>query len=292
MSEFIPNIVYRSFTATIEDNVDPLKIGRVRARVHGYHTHDHEKLPTEDLPWANLIHEGGNNQYVPEIGDWVFGVFLDGEDLQKPIIFGVIPGLKDNDEPQTSPWARNENIPDDYKTERTEVDDLQEPENPYNAEYPHNKVIELPSGSRIEYDDTPGYERIHIYHKSGSFVEFHPDGKVVYKSESDTYEISKGDSNEIVKGDKVIRSEGKTDIKAPTIELNGNGNNLVTYQELNSVLKKFAEAFNNAMNVLNTHTHIGNLGYPTAPMAPIVPPITPFVETFTSFKADSLKTDG
>ncbi len=45
------------FVGVVEDRVnDPSKLGRVRVRCLGYHTEDKTKLPTEDLPWAHVMH--------------------------------------------------------------------------------------------------------------------------------------------------------------------------------------------------------------------------------------------
>lgn len=74
---------------------------------------------------------------------------------------------------------------------------ISEPVTQYNARYPHNHVIETPSGHLIEYDDTPGYERIHFYHKSGTFTEFHPDGKLVHKIAKSNHTIV-ADNNELI----------------------------------------------------------------------------------------------
>ena len=46
----------------------------------------------------------------------------------------------------------------------------------YDAKYPYNNAYESESGHVLEFDDTKGAERIHIYHRSGTFTEFHPDG--------------------------------------------------------------------------------------------------------------------
>ena len=43
-----------------------------------------------------------------------------------------------------------------------------QPEIPYNALYPYNHVYETESGHIREYDDTPGFERIHERHRSGT----------------------------------------------------------------------------------------------------------------------------
>ena len=39
----------------VEDRNDPLKIGRVRVRVHGCHTDDKNKISSPDLPWSHVI---------------------------------------------------------------------------------------------------------------------------------------------------------------------------------------------------------------------------------------------
>ena len=64
-----------------------------------------------------------------------------------------------------------------------------EPNTPYDTRYPHNHVQESESGHTIEIDDTPGAERLHTYHRSGTFVERHPDGDKVEKIVRDNYTI-------------------------------------------------------------------------------------------------------
>lgn len=89
-----------------------------------------------------------------------------------------------------------------------------EPVLPYNAVYPYNKVIATESGHVIEMDDTPGAERIHIYHRSGSFVELHPDGKVVFKSIKTRTDIMHGDHNQHVEGNAATTVDGTLKILA------------------------------------------------------------------------------
>jgi len=62
-----------------------------------------------------------------------------------------------------------------------------EPKSPYNAKYPYNHVYESESGHVIEVDDSPGAERLHWYHRSGSFKEIHPNGLEVNKSVNHQY---------------------------------------------------------------------------------------------------------
>ena len=89
-----------------------------------------------------------------------------------------------------------------------------EPEPPYGGQYPFNNVRQTASGLIEEWDDTPGAERVHIFHRSGSFCEMHPDGKVVYKCMSHGYQISMGDYNVKVKGDCNISVDGNATVHA------------------------------------------------------------------------------
>ena len=46
-----------------------------------------------------------------------------------------------------------------------------EPAYTHNSKYPFNHVMETESGHITEYDDTPDYERIHLYHRAGTSIE-------------------------------------------------------------------------------------------------------------------------
>ena len=220
MPEFLPNFTFTPFTATIEETTDPLKLGRVRVRVHGYHNPDKAQIPTDELPWAHVTYNDSNRMSVPTNGEWVIGFFLDGESAQKPIIIGTLPGINDV-EPSTSKWTRNDSgdtgvsSASQYtkKTTQHKGTDITEPANGYGAKYPHNKVIETSSGHLIEIDDTPDKERIHIYHKSGSFSEFHQDGTKVDKTEKDKYTITLGKEYIAVTGDYKIEGGGGSEFK-------------------------------------------------------------------------------
>jgi hypothetical protein len=97
-----------------------------------------------------------------------------------------------------------------------------EPASPFAAVFPYNHVQQTESGHVIELDDTPHAERIHIFHRSGSFIEWHPDGTVVYKNLKDGYMLTaadqyigvKGKCTISVDGDAKIFSKGDIDIEA------------------------------------------------------------------------------
>lgn len=65
----------------------------------------------------------------------------------------------------------------------------QQPDIPYNAKYPYNKVMETESGHIMEFDDTPENERIHIYHRKGTYTEIDVNGTQVNRIVGDGYQI-------------------------------------------------------------------------------------------------------
>jgi|GEM_PF-1159480 len=127
-------------------------------------------------------------------------------------------------EPTISRVARNEQIKETIVQAKkdsvvknaptTYVRTFDEPPTPYYAKYPYNKVIETESGHLFEYDDTPGAERIHFYHRSGSFIEMHNDGTVVVKTSGAGYEFVLADKQIYVAGDCNITSSQNINIKA------------------------------------------------------------------------------
>jgi hypothetical protein len=64
-----------------------------------------------------------------------------------------------------------------------------EPPSAYKAEYPFNKVTETEQGHVIEIDDTPGAERLHIYHKAGTYIEVDSAGNMVVRRAGSDYQI-------------------------------------------------------------------------------------------------------
>ena len=69
-----------------------------------------------------------------------------------------------------------------------------EPPTIFDAKYPYNHVSTTESGHIIERDDTPGKERTHDYHRSGTFTEVFPFGTKVTKIVRDNYEFVLGDN--------------------------------------------------------------------------------------------------
>ena len=88
------------FTGVVEDRNDPSKLGRVKVRCLGFHTENKNDIPTEDLPWAHVMHPvtnpsmqgmGQTPSFLVE-GTWVVGFFRDANEKQQPVIMGTLPG--------------------------------------------------------------------------------------------------------------------------------------------------------------------------------------------------------
>ncbi len=170
----------RWFIGEVVSLADPDQLARIKVRIYGIHDNT-TLIKDDDLPWAQVvasISEGGTdglgNPIGVQVGALVFGLFLDGKDSQLPLIFGSLPKYEGK-EKSVNKLARGENT----LTKSVSVSGA--PGDPYAAVYPNNKVTQTSSGHVIEIDDTPNAERVHIRHKSGSFIEFHPDGSIVIK---------------------------------------------------------------------------------------------------------------
>ena len=100
MDNFIGLNGFVWFLGVVEDRQDPYQIGRVRVRCFGHHTGDKSKLPTADLPWAQVmlpvtsagISGVGQTPTGLVEGSHVFGFFRDGEARQEPVVMGSMPG--------------------------------------------------------------------------------------------------------------------------------------------------------------------------------------------------------
>lgn len=83
------------FMGVVESRDDPLRLGRVQARLFGWHTDNKSEIPTSDLPWAQPLFpvNSSNLTSTPKEGDYIVGFFTDGESGQFPIFLGVLPGI-------------------------------------------------------------------------------------------------------------------------------------------------------------------------------------------------------
>ena len=274
----------------VEDRDDPLKLGRVRVRILGYHTDNKDEIPTNTLPWATpsqpitsaAMNGIGTTPTGVVEGTWVFGFFRDGKNAQEPVMFGTFGGIPeepsdpklgfndpngifpreselrlpdtnrlatgnsflpvDKNNGEDSPSLKNKRksrhlgiptaLAGDMKTSVPHTDDSafyestlwNEPNPRYggigdsatdylpsvkiSSIYPYNHVRMSESGHLEEWDDTESAERMHRYHRTGTFEEIQPDGTKVTKIVGNEYEITLGYKDVLISGTCNVTIEG------------------------------------------------------------------------------------
>ena len=145
---------------------------------------------------------GVQSKQTPNKKPEEFNILVDND----PQTFAAKPGFRDPsgvypsylNEQDTSRLARREKLSETIVSKKNsnrvqsiESNDVSwgEQVSPYNASYPNNQVFESKSGHVIEIDDTPASERIHVYHKTGSYIEIDNTGSRTTRIVGSSYEI-------------------------------------------------------------------------------------------------------
>jgi hypothetical protein len=118
-------------------------------------------------------------------------------------IIGVLNYAPENNH-SVSSYARGQGEPELKTRNRIQGEDgvVIEPASKNKARYPYNNTMTTRSGHIVEFDDTPGSERVHIFHKSGSYIEILPDGTIVTKSVKDHIQLAFGNISIFNQGDE------------------------------------------------------------------------------------------
>ncbi len=210
-TKFLGQEGFSWFIGVVEDRDDPEKRGRVRVRVYNLHDQSKTAVPTNTLPWATVIlppisaslNQVGISATGLMVGSTVLGFFLDGHESNIPVIFGSIPGIGDipqlaADQPLIN---KNQTGP--------------EPSSAFAGKHPFNKVVRTESGHVFEVDDTPNSQRIHNYHRSGTYEEINVDGRRVNKIVDDDFEIVVKNKTVYVQGNVKIEARGNITVESP-----------------------------------------------------------------------------
>ena len=139
--------------ATWRDNIIPGKFPdkdtpegwgrRYKVRIIGIHDKTEETIPSDQLPWANVMYpvtagSGALNAWqTPQIrqGNFVFGFFMDGPDQQVPVIMGILGnnsqtplkmeiGVNESNFAGTSGYAESRDPPKQLAKPKTSDEDL------------------------------------------------------------------------------------------------------------------------------------------------------------------------
>ena len=127
-----------------------------------------------------------------------------------------------------------------------DIKEINQPPSAYDAVYPFNHVYESESGHLIEIDDTPSKERLHWYHRSGSFTEISPTGNRIDRTVSHRYNMTTGNQESIIQGDEIkgVSQDGFLDYGGKLTMASGkdmkliseSGNVIVDAPTLNTVI--------------------------------------------------------
>jgi len=114
------------------------------------------------------------------------------------------------------------------------------------SQYPKNSVRETEGGHVLEFDDTPGNQRVVILHSSKAGIEIRPDGTVIISSgaEGNKIEIVGNDHKMIVERNGDVHYKGNLNFKVDgdmNLEVGGNLKTKVHGNEISTIDGNFKQ---------------------------------------------------
>lgn len=161
---------------------------------------------------------------------------------------------------------------------------------PYNASYPYNHVFMTESGHIMEFDDTQYSERVHIYHKSGTFIEIDANGTQVNRIVGDNYEILERNGHVYIKGTMDVTIDGDHNVKvnnAMNLEVVGNVNMKVT----GNMNVDVAGTYNLKASGINLETHTGPMNIKSANSVNVQSSAAQSFKAGATFNVDAVRVD-
>lgn len=180
---------YGKYRGFVVDNADPDNLGRVTVRVPSVLGNEVSGWALPCAPFGGL--DGQGLFLVPEIGAQLWIEFEEGNP-NKPIWTGTF-------------WRSSD----------------QPPENARKTE-PTTRMLQTPSGHRLQFDDEDGDERITLAHTGGSELVMEPDGNVILTDEGGAKLTLDNASNEVVLEDASGNSMTMTSTGTTVEDSNGN----------------------------------------------------------------------
>lgn len=193
----------------VEDVDDPLKLGRCRVRIFGYHPPKKDKsILKQDLPWALSIHPTNTpNLYAtPNLGDWVFGFFLDATTAQEPAILGYIPAIPIESQEFFGEEPMRDSANKLIRTFRSLVN-YAESDPGFNLKntivWESRNTNPDGHGHFILFYDEPKYETLYLKSNKGHYVRLNHDAAynqiVIASNNGHSFELTDTENNEKIK---------------------------------------------------------------------------------------------
>jgi hypothetical protein len=175
--------------------------------------------PHQGMGFSSVLHQG---TWVRLFFEQEYGVEL----YDKPVVIGVIMGIHSVKEsgaftdpsgkypladklgqPDMSGLSRGQGL--DIKNNNIYPDSGEEPQTP--SSYPNGHSMQSASGNILEFDDTPGNERVQIFHKSGTYIEIKSAGNLIEKIVNDKLNIIMGNLSKFIDGNILEKIKGNID---------------------------------------------------------------------------------
>ena len=165
LARFVDEKRFGKFRATVIDNQDPQKRGRLKLRIPS-------ALADQDSDWAlPCLPYGGLDQqgmfFVPDIDAQVWVEFEEG-DISRPIWVGTF-------------WQQESDTPEDAAKEE-----------------PTTRMIQTSSGHILQFDDEEGEERFRLYHPADAEMIIDNQGTITLTDASGAVLRMDAESNEVV----------------------------------------------------------------------------------------------
>jgi len=252
LSRYIDEKRFGKYRATVVDNQDPQKRGRLKLRVPSVLADQETDWVLPCMPYGGL--EGQGMFMIPDVDAQVWAEFEEG-DVNRPVWVGTF-------------WQQESDVPDDASKEE-----------------PTTRMLRTSSGHILQFDDKKGEERFRLYHPADAEMEINKDGNITLKDSSGARIFMDAASSEIVikdangntmtmdsNGTKVKDTSGnmiemtpsgvtveapKVLVKASQVDLGGDGGEPVIKGQ--SFLNLFAT---------HIHTSAPVVGGPTSPPIP------------------------
>ncbi len=252
VARFIDEKRFGKYRATVVDNMDPQKRGRLRLQIPSVLADQQSNWALPCMPYGGL--EGQGMFMIPDVDAQVWVEFEEG-DINRPIWVGTF-------------WQQTSDVPEDAAKDE-----------------PTTRMLQTASGHILQFDDEEGEERFRLFHPTEAEMEIDKDGTVTVTDASGGRITMDAASSEIVvedangniitmdgSGTKVEDANGnviemvasgitveapKVLVKADQVDLGGEGGEPVIKGQ--SFLGLFAS---------HVHTVAPTVGGPTSPPIP------------------------
>jgi len=128
------------------------------------------------------------------------------------------------------------------------------------SKYPYNHVQQTESGHSMEFDDTPGYERIRLQHRTGSFTEIQSDGTEIHKIVGDGYEIVSRNNHVLIRGYCTVTIQGDSVVNVQGDAYQQVDGNVI--QTVNGKMTTIAKRDINISSESDININAGGIGNP------------------------------